>query len=67
MRLDAFDVRHKTDTAGVMLAGRRIQTSFLKMLDLSCGRHGAFLLKNHSHGGYRNATKVPRKINGVRF
>jgi hypothetical protein len=45
MRLDALDMGHKTHAARIMLVGRRIQTVFLKMLDLGSRRHGA-LLKN---------------------
>ena len=43
VRLGAFDMRHKPDTAGVMFLGRRIQTVFLEIRDLGSRRHGALL------------------------
>ena len=66
VRLGAFDMRHKADTASVMLLCRRIQTFFLEMRDLGSRRHGA-LLNIQNREDYRNATKVPRKLIGVRF
>ena len=40
----ALDVRHKTQPAGVVLVGGRIQTVLLQMLYLGGRGHGTFLI-----------------------
>jgi len=68
MALLALDVRHKAHAASVVLLLGGVQDpGSCKIVDFGSPCHGRTPVIGTGDGAYRNATKVPRNLIGVRF